>query len=383
MQKSVFDIIIIGGGPAGSTAAIYLSLAGFSTALFEMKSFPRETLCGEFLSPEMINILCELGIMEKFLQLNPNPINFFSFYNNDERYLKVPLGFTAYGLKRGDFDLLLLNEAKRAGASVFQPAKVVSIKNESGIYSITYTSGGEEHSTHAPIILAAYGKQNYLDRILGRGFTQVKSKLNGIKFHIPNSLVKNINEHTIYLCSGDNIYCGINAVNEETITVCFLENRLNDNTPPRTKLKQFIKQNESISEFFINEIDYELERLPIYGCGNIYFGNKILAQDGIFFIGDAAHVIAPLAGDGIAMAMQTAKLISEIFSGSGKNPLSRNQTEKVFIREWNKLFRKRISLALLIQKIMLNNKLRKLSYPAIKLFPSALINLIRFTRNAA
>ncbi|MHB1688558.1 MAG: hypothetical protein ACYCVH_14490 [Ignavibacteriaceae bacterium] len=74
--------------------------------------------------------------------------------------------------------------------------------------------------------LAAYGKQNILDKTLNRSFAGQKSFLNGIKFHLPKSGLKNIlpNEIRIYVSNG--IYCGVNEVDNDTITLCFLENRI-------------------------------------------------------------------------------------------------------------------------------------------------------------
>ena len=61
------DILIIGGGPAGSTTALYLSKPGYDITLIEKKKFPRETLCGEFLSKEVTDILKELNIFQEFI----------------------------------------------------------------------------------------------------------------------------------------------------------------------------------------------------------------------------------------------------------------------------------------------------------------------------
>ena len=73
-MKSNFEIGIIGGGPAGSAAAAYLAGYGFDVCLFEKKSFPRETLCGEFLSTEVIHFLKEINLFDEFISLNPNKI---------------------------------------------------------------------------------------------------------------------------------------------------------------------------------------------------------------------------------------------------------------------------------------------------------------------
>jgi flavin-dependent dehydrogenase len=84
MKAIEYDIAIIGGGPAGSAAGLYLSSAGFNTCLIERKKFPREVLCGEFLSGEVSLLLKELNLFEKFLSLNPVKISRFNGLENNQ-----------------------------------------------------------------------------------------------------------------------------------------------------------------------------------------------------------------------------------------------------------------------------------------------------------
>ena len=99
------EITIIGGGPSGSTAAIYLAEFGFDVCLIEKKNFPREILCGEFLSREIVNNLKELSLFSNFLNLKPNPISSFAMYD-DKNEISTQFDFQAFGLKRSAFDNL-------------------------------------------------------------------------------------------------------------------------------------------------------------------------------------------------------------------------------------------------------------------------------------
>ena len=162
------EITIIGGGPSGSTAAIYLANFGFDVCLVEKKIFPREILCGEFLSQEVVKNLKELNLFSRFLNLKPNPISSFAIFY-DSKEISTQLDFQGYGLKRSAFDNLLLMNAKEKGVKVYQPFEVSEIIKEANCYKLRLKSS--VHSTqmiNSRYVIAAYGKRNHLDAKLKR-----------------------------------------------------------------------------------------------------------------------------------------------------------------------------------------------------------------------
>jgi len=383
MSLENYDVAIIGGGPAGSTAAIYLADYGFKVCLFEKKIFPRETLCGEFLSKEVIAIIKELNLFDKFISLHPNPINTFRFINDNGKQFSANFNFTAYGLRRSVFDNLLLNAASSKKVKVFQPYEISEIKKSGVDFLISaQNQDGLNVDILSKNVIAAYGKQNILDKTLNRNFARHKSFLNGIKFHLAKSRLKNIlpNEIRIYVANG--IYCGVNEVDNDTITLCFLENRITLKNSSRQNLIEFISRNKSFQNIFAENSFKQINELQTYGIGNIYFGERNLVENGVFMIGDAAGVIAPLAGDGIGMALQSAKLISDVFVKSRNENLPVEETERTYKNCWHKLFRKRLNYSSFIQKIILQSKFRNSAVNFIKIFPSTLPKLINATRGS-
>jgi len=372
-----YDVAIIGGGPAGSTAALYLYNLGFNVCLIEKKKFPRETLCGEFLSREVIDILKNLNLFDGFLKLNPNPITKFKFYNNNS-FLETKLIFPAYGIKRGIFDNFLLDTVKQKGITVLQPGEVKEIIRGKDFISLVVDNGQSSQTILCSKVIAAYGKQNILDKKLNRKFVTHKSSLNGVKFHVDESLFNFLEKDTIQIFVANGIYCGVNSVGENKITLCFLENRREAQGNPKDQIKNLSNENKNFELLFANGFINEVNNVPVYG--NIFLGKRELTQNGIYFIGDSSVVIAPLAGDGIGMAMQSAKLISRTFEKQESGKLSDAQTEQYYIREWKKLFKRRILIAKMIQNIIMNNRYMKIGYSVIKTFPGLLENIINSTR---
>jgi len=395
MNNLEYDIVIIGGGPAGSTAALILSKAGFKTCLIEKKNFPREVLCGEFLSGEVSEILNELNLFEKFLSLNPIKLSKFRYVLND-REISTDLNFPAYAIKRSVFDDFLLNCALESGIIIHQPADVIDVIRDGDKFLVNVAMNREENFLiTADFVIAAYGKQNILDKKLKRNFSisgmksiNNKSNYNGIKFHLNKNLLKNFPDNEIRIYAADNIYCGLNPVSDNEITLCFLEKRGNGNGSVRDRIKNLLQNNQSFRSLFEYKADEILRELPaclsrrqVYGTGNIYFGKKKAVEDGIFFIGDAAGMIAPFTGDGIGMAMYSAKILSSLIIQQKIKNYDRDHLDNKYTAAWNNSFLKRTKVALLVQQAILNKLYRQLSFKLIQTFPFLLPEIIKSTRN--
>jgi len=378
MNLKKFDIAIIGGGPAGSSAGILLSKRGYSVSIIEKKSFPREVLCGEFISKEVVEFLKENFLYEEFLSLSPNLITSFRFSGEKGKELCSLLEFPAYGIKRSKLDNLFLSKARENGAEIFQPGEVKEIQKQTEGYLVKIKSGsGEEFTLYSKIIIAAYGRQNILDKYSGRNFYGKKSKLNGIKFHIEKTHFNSFNSEEIKIFTGRGIYCGLNAVDDNTITLCFLEKWNKFQYSPKDLLLQLSRENKKFSALLKQNFFDSIDKLTVYGTGNIYFGTRDIVNEGIFYIGDAAGVIAPLVGDGIGMAVQSAGLVSNILI---RNQLVQRKSGDEYKIEWRNMFLRRISLARIIQKSVLNNSFRIPGINLVSLFPSALSTIIKYTR---
>lgn len=275
MNQLFTDILIIGGGPAGSTAALFLSELGFDITLVEKKIFPREVLCGEFLSKEVTDIMKELKIYNDFLSLNPNKIDSFCAIDDSGIELKSNLNFNAYALKRSIFDSFLLEKAKSRNIKVIQPAEVISVFRSNSVFSSEVIQEDDNKiKIESKLVIGAYGKQNILDKKLDRNFVDKKSNLNGVKFHIPTNLLEEKFDDEIRIYVDKELYCGLNKINSDEVTVCFLENRSQSKIPSRQKLIEAIKSNKNFRKIFSDDAIEYIKSTNIYGTGNIFFGKR-------------------------------------------------------------------------------------------------------------
>jgi flavin-dependent dehydrogenase len=380
MPESSFDMIVIGGGPAGAMAALSLVRAGYSVCLVERRAFPRETLCGEFLSHEVIGIIRDLGIENGFLQLGPTPITKFVLCPERGQIFSESLSFAAYGLKRGTFDSFLLNTAIEQGVHVLQPAEAEEVVRRGDGFEVRCRLSEGTQTLQSQWCIGAYGKTSPLDKGLLRPFAGTRTQLNGIKFHVPLSLLEGMNDDEIRIYTGPEMYCGVNPVNDGIATICFLERRRGDDISPRARLRELAGANKHFAGLVRGQVMSEIDAAPIYGTGNIYFGPRNVVENGVLMVGDAARVISPLAGDGIGMALESAQLLGKLFSEHRKSGLQRNTFEEMYRTRWEESFSSRLRAAAMLQNILLSAPLRRLGAKLLSLSPSLLRVAIGLTR---
>src|ERR1043165_2558293 len=136
-SKERYDVIIAGGGPAGSSAAIHLAQNGARVFLVEQKKFPRPKLCGEFISPECYKHFENLGVAERMRSGNPAELSETVFYSKNGANVSVPSSWfrtngVAFGLSRAEMDERLLRRAIEVGADVREDSGVVDLLVENG-----------------------------------------------------------------------------------------------------------------------------------------------------------------------------------------------------------------------------------------------------------
>ena len=379
----MYDALIIGGGPGGSTAARLLVKAGWSVALVEKATFPRRKVCGEYLSPTNYPLFNQLGILRDFIQSAGPEVHRIELVlkattitSMMPRPKRVPLGW-GRALRRDALDTLLLNSAVEAGAEVWQPWSVVNLKKSGSrfISEVISKKSNELAEIESRIVIAAHGSwglgplPTQLDRQPAKN-----SDLFAFKAHFDDGVLPSDVMNMLVFPGG---YAGMVNTDGGLLSFSFCIRR--DYLETLRRRSPGVKPGKVVQDHILESCPGIREVMSIarlrdewLSTGPIRPGIRKRYEDGIFFIGNAAGEAHPTIADGISMAMQSAWLLSQNLSEQQAHALSDLDLQKVghaYDRAWLRAFRLRIWAAEAFARLALTPQSHLLLLPIVRAFP--------------
>ncbi|MFY9619577.1 MAG: NAD(P)/FAD-dependent oxidoreductase [Pyrinomonadaceae bacterium] len=314
-MNSDYDVIIAGGGPAGSSAAIHLALRGARVLLAEQKRFPRPKLCGEFISPECITQFERLGVSDQMLASSPSPLTETVFYSQTGAKVCVPSdwfrkGGVALGLSRAEMDERLLRRAAEVGVDVREETSVSSLNLESArVVGVNLKTQNAAEPVSAPITIDATGRARVLARMAERtvGTRSQQRELVAFKAHLRNTGVAH-GACEIYFYRGG--YGGLNSIENGLSNLCFIVNardvRRCQSNADRV-VREIVCRNQRASHTLREAVlASDWLAVSLEGFGR----HSPTPVDGLITIGDAASFIDPFTGSGMLMALESGELVA-------------------------------------------------------------------------
>ncbi|HWA32497.1 MAG TPA: NAD(P)/FAD-dependent oxidoreductase, partial [Cyclobacteriaceae bacterium] len=294
-------IIIAGGGLAGLIVSIHLTRAGVRCLVIEKKVYPFHRVCGEYISNEVVPYLRSLDAFP--LSLGPSKIERFQLTSTNGNLTEMPLDLGGFGISRFRFDHFLYEHARAIGVEFLVNTEVKNIWFRDDQFLVE--TAHEKFIT--PIVIGTFGKRSKLDISLDRSFIRKRSPYVGVKYHVR---LKDFPKDLIALHNFHNGYCGISRVEEDLVNLCYLTSRsnlkLHGNIPAMEQAVLF--KNPFLKDIF-QRADFVLEKPET--INEISFETKAPVEQHILMAGDAAGMISPLCGNGMAIAIHSAKLLSE------------------------------------------------------------------------
>jgi len=363
------NLVIIGGGLAGLTAAIHLRKLKIPVTLIEKNTYPKHKVCGEYISNEVLPYFNWLNISLETLK--PTHINKLECSTISGKTIKVPLPLGGFGISRYTLDNYLYKKAIESGCQVMQET-VENIHFDNDEFTVITAKG---NSLKASIVLGAFGKRSNIDINLNRNFTQQKSPWLAVKSHYEGEFPNDI----VGLHNFNGGYCGVSKVEDNKINICYLASYKSFKVYKNSTEYQerVLAQNPNLKNIFENtNILFEK---PIY-ISQISFEAKQPIEAHMLMIGDTAGLIHPLCGNGMAMAIHSAKIATEVIDDYIHQRIkTRAEMEKVYTKQWNKIFKSRLLTGKLLANILLQPKLSEFLYRMISVAPFLLTSIIKKT----
>jgi len=354
---NIEDIIIIGGGLGGLTAAILLAKNGRSVLLVEKKSYPFHRVCGEYISNEVKDFLQKEELFPT--ELRPTEVSRFKLTSPSGRTVEMPLDLGGFGISRYAFDDYLYQKAKAVGVTFKLQEQVLETVfiQEKNHFQLELKSGETLYAHH---VIGGFGKRSTMDRTLKRSFIQKRSPYIGVKYHIKGQF----DPDTIAIHGYPGGYCGLNPIEDGLFNLCYLGSRqqLRDCGSIQKMEERFLYKNRHLKKLF-TEGEFVREKPEV--INEINFEPKLPVENHLLMVGDAAGLIAPLFGNGMAIAIHSGKLAAEALLQNR----SRKAIEGQYQENWRRAFENRLAMGRLVQKLFSVSQIAELTTALLQRSP--------------
>ena len=382
-MKTDYDAIIVGAGPAGSTAAILLALAGWSVALVEKQRFPRRKVCGECIAASNFPLLEMLGIGGAFAQSAGPELHEFALYCN-ERVARAPVPALGRALGRQTFDMLLLERARAVGAAIWQPWTLRAVRGSAGEFQcvLEERTAITQVTLRAPILVMANGSWEGDPTAESRGI-QRASDLFAFKANFSHA---RLTPGVLPVLSFAGGYGGLVVADQGQLTLAGCVRRdvlraCRAAAPGQTAGEAFEMHLRARLSGVRNALEGARREGPWLGIGPVRPGIREFWRqaDGAFMIGNAAAEAHPIIGEGISMAMQSAWLLSTRLIAAGHNASADTlrSVGAAYTQQWHREFGPRLRLAAVLAQMAMRPGLAPLVWPLISRTPHVMSTLVR------
>lgn len=362
-------VTIVGGGLAGLTAAIHLSKIGLKVIVIEKNEYPKHKVCGEYISNEILPYLNWLSI--NLSELNQTHISKLDFSTSEGKIIKCDLPLGGFGVSRFALDAFLCKKAIENGCEIIQD-NVDNIVFDNDFFSVSTLNN---RIVTSEIVIGAFGKRSNIDQKLKRGFIQEKSHWLAVKAHYSGEFSNDV----VGLHNFEGGYCGVSKVENNVINICYLVSY--ESFKKYKSIEDF--QNQIVIKNPYLKLIFNSSKMLFEApltISQISFDKKATVENHILMIGDTAGLIHPLCGNGMAMAIHSAKIASELIGDFyAKKIKSRDELEKKYIAEWNANFKKRLRIGRILAFILQKTKLSAVLMEIMIKFPFLMPIIIKRT----
>jgi flavin-dependent dehydrogenase len=375
-NASVYDLIVIGAGPAGASAAISAAQNGARVLLLERGRFPRHKVCGEFVSAESLEFLSNLlGAKQKRSLDGAIRIPHTRIFL-DGRTVQTSIDPPAASFARFDLDIALWQSAEALGVDAHAQVTVNKIDQKNNATFVVNTSAGDFESK---AVVNATGRWSNLTAKPEENGT-ARLKWLGVKGHFTEPALANpLPEQSVDLYFFEGGYCGVQPV--DLVDDSPGGNRVNACAMIRADVAT------SLAEVFTKHPALQGRTRNWRGLSDpvstspLIFRKPQPVLDGILMAGDAAAFVDPFVGDGISLGLRSGGLAAEcllpFFRGNSALKNATQTYEQAYEQKFDPIFR---TSSRIRQMLTLPKSIRKPALFVLERSPALTRYLVRKTR---
>jgi flavin-dependent dehydrogenase len=316
-NHDTYEVAIVGAGPAGSAAAIYLARLGAHVVLVDRAAFPRDKPCAEYLSPACEPLLRELGVLDEVEATAPARLRGFRIYTPNGASFRGDfagtrdanghaLFETGFAIPRMRLDAALVNAARRAGVEVREGWRLAQItRGEDGISSLTPTTGSP---LTTQIVLAADGVHSTIARRLRLHATGSLRKI-ALVAHMRG--IAGLDDYGEVHVAGRR-YVGLAPLepmpHADLCNVAMVVDEARDGHALAGRPEAFLLSTLETFPRLRGRLAGATVVRPTLTTSRVCVRARRVVGDGLMLIGDAAGYYDPFTGEGIFHALESARL---------------------------------------------------------------------------
>ncbi len=348
----------------------------------EARTYPHDKLCGEFLSPECEGLLCHLGFGERLSELQPAQIDRVTLTAPDGNAWESALPGHALGISRKTLDAELANLARQTGVKVHEASRVTGLTGDLK-QGFELEVRGPAHTTtvYTRAVVGAHGRRDAFDRLLGRRFLKQRQPFIAVQAHYQGPPIPG----RIELHAFPGGYCGLSEIEGGQKVVCFLAHEQvfhQARGQGRASIEGFVEWMKTQNLFLRSWMQWaDRTHEHWLSISQVPFTSKPAVERDVVMVGDAAGAITPLAGNGIAMALEGGILAAGALARFLEGEIGSSDLRRGYGEIWNRRFGRRLRLGRLLQPILMHPKAASLALRVFNKFPSLGQFLITSTRS--
>jgi geranylgeranyl reductase family protein len=311
-------VIIVGGGPAGSSTAFFLASSGIDVLVLDRAQFPRDKTCSEYMSPQASRVLEAMGALKQIEDAGAAQLTGMRVYTPDGSTIHGDFaadhGYRGHrdrglAMRRTILDSILLDRARAAGARVEEGVRVTDVlRGETGRVTgvITLDEHGKPVERHAELVIGADGLRSVIGRRLGLIRVSRWPRRIALVTHYSN--VQGLQDYgEMHVDRGG--YCGLADVGDGLVNVAVVVpvSRAAEVAIDRTEfLESWLAERPKLAAMF----GRATRETPVRATGPFAASAKRAWNPGVALVGDAAEFFDPFTGEGIYTALRGGEILS-------------------------------------------------------------------------